>query len=190
MKSAISTSGYARRSRLVCAKNPLPQMPSYLLNMTLGVGVLFCSTAGLSAGVTTVLSNQAQLPEIGFSLLRVVGALSLVLALFLGGVWLYRNWQRLVIQKGKAPKLSILEVKPLGQRHGLYLVGYEQQRFLLASSPTGITLVTHLPDSETFTEEPVSPVPTPFNRAFQKLLSRAASLERAVNGKTVRHARQ
>ena len=75
----------------------------------------------------------------------MAGALALVVALFLGGVWLFRNWQRLTVQRGKAPKLNVLEVRSIGPRHALYVVGYEQQRFLLSSAPTGIAMLTALP---------------------------------------------
>ena len=56
------------------------------------------------------------------------GALALVW-LFLGGVWLFRNWQRLVIQRGRAPKLNVLEIRSLGGRQALYVVGYEAGTF-------------------------------------------------------------
>ena len=84
-------------------------------------------------------------PSLLFSLVRMLGALALVFALFLAGVWLFRNWQRLTIQRGKAAKLNVLEVKSLGPRHALYVVGYEEQRFLLSSAPTGVTMLTALP---------------------------------------------
>jgi flagellar biogenesis protein FliO len=67
------------------------------------------------------------------------------LAVFFGGVWLFRNWQRTVSAKGQMPKLNILETKSLGQRHALYVVGYEQQRLLIAASPAGVTMLTPLP---------------------------------------------
>jgi flagellar biogenesis protein FliO len=79
------------------------------------------------------------------SIFRVLGALAIVLAVFFGGVWLFRNWQRTVSAKGQMPKLNILETKSLGQRHALYVVGYEQQRLLIAASPAGVTMLTPLP---------------------------------------------
>ena len=88
------------------------------------------------------------LPDAGASVFRVMGALILVIAVFLGGVWLFRNWQRLATKKSGGAKLNLLEVKSLGQRQSLYVVGYQQQRMLLASSPAGITLVSHLPAAE------------------------------------------
>ena len=91
------------------------------------------------------ISPALPTPDIGISLLRVMGALALVLGVFLAGVWLFRNWQRLAIQRGRAPKLNVLEIRSLGGRQSIYVVGYEQERFLLASSPAGVNFLTHLP---------------------------------------------
>jgi flagellar biogenesis protein FliO len=120
--------------------------------------------------VNKVPAISSALPDMGASLLRVVGALVVVIAVFLAGVWLFKNWRRLTSRKGAAPKLSVLEVRSLGQRQAIYVVGYEQQRLLLASSSTGVTLLTHLPSVE---EEP--PLDTPkmsFAEAFQQVLAR------------------
>jgi flagellar biogenesis protein FliO len=99
-------------------------------------------------------------PELGMSLVRVFGALFLVLAIFLGGVWMFRNWQRFATPSGRAPKLNVLEVRSLGGRQALYVVGYERERYLLSSSQTGVNLVTHLPladESTTTTAEGAKP---------------------------------
>ena len=84
------------------------------------------------------------LPDAGVSVFRIFGALALVVGLFLGGVWLFRNWQRLALRRGRIPKLNILETRGLGGRHALYVVGYEDERFLIASSPAGVNLLSHL----------------------------------------------
>lgn len=112
------------------------------------------------------------LPDLGFSLVRLFGALVLVLALFLGGVWLFRNWQRLAVYKGRKPRLNILEVKSLGSRQALYLVSYEQQRLLISASPAGINLLTHLPEAgaEEATPEGV-PAPPSFAESFRRVLA-------------------
>jgi flagellar biogenesis protein FliO len=94
------------------------------------------------------------LPDASFSVIRVFGALVLVLALFLAGVWLFRNWQRLALRRGQPSQLQILEVKALGGKHALYVVGYQQQRLLLASSPAGVALVSHLPAADVTEVEP------------------------------------
>jgi len=107
-----------------------------------GLFLLLPLTGAAEAAVPATLPPA--LPDVGLSLVRVMGALALVLAIFLGGVWLFRNWQRLVIQRGRAPRLNVIEVRSLGGRHALYVVGYEQERFLISASPAGVHLVSHL----------------------------------------------
>ena len=114
-----------------------------------GLVVAFCvPPSALAETAPSPLTTSPPLPDVGVSLLRVFGALAVVLAVFLGGVWLFRNWQRLVIQRGRPPRLNVLEVRSLGGRHALYIVGYEQDRFLLAASPAGVQLLSHLPPSD------------------------------------------
>lgn len=117
---------------------------------------------------TLTLANLP-MPDVGFSVFRVMGALVFVLALFLGGVWLFRNWQRLMVQKGRSPKLNVLETKSLGNRHALYVVGYEQQRLMLAASPAGVTLISHLPSAES--EAAPAPATPAFAETLQRMLA-------------------
>jgi flagellar biogenesis protein FliO len=109
---------------------------------------------GSWAQPTNLPPLEAPVPGLASSVLRMLGALAIVLALFLGGVWGFKNWQRLIVRPGKPAKLNVLEVKPLGHRHALYVVGYEQQRLLLAASPTGVTFLSHLPMAEHTVAEP------------------------------------
>jgi flagellar biogenesis protein FliO len=110
-------------------------------------------------------------PDIGTSLLRVTGALALVIGIFLAGVWLLRNWQRLSIQRGRAPKLNVLEIRSLGGRQSIYVVGYEQERFLLASSPAGVNFLTHLPAAGNEGESAAETKPQiPFSQALAQVL--------------------
>jgi len=136
----------------------------------LASGIFFVTNSVL--GQTNALGfPNKPLPDVSFSALRVLGALIFVLAVFLGGVWLFRNWQRFMVQKGRAPKLTVLEAKALGNRHALYVIAYEQQRMMLAASPTGVTLISHLPAAE-----PESVVPAPaaplFAQTLQQMLTR------------------
>jgi flagellar biogenesis protein FliO len=109
------------------------------------------------------------LPEVTFSLVRIFGAMLLVLALFFGGVWLFRNYERLTGARGRPNKLQILEMKALGNRHALFVVGYEQQRLLIASSPGGITLLDRLPPATSAEAETVT-APASFAETLGKLL--------------------
>jgi flagellar biogenesis protein FliO len=111
-------------------------------------------------------------PSAALSVLRVLGAMALVFGLFFGGLWLWRHWQRLVLTQGRAPKLTVCEAKSLGQRHTLYVIGYEQQRMLVSASPTGVSLLTPLPDDEA--SDVAQSVPAPVRPAkFGALLLQA-----------------
>jgi flagellar biogenesis protein FliO len=114
------------------------------------LGAIFLAAIDASAESLDATHNSTlpiALPDTGAAILRVCGAFFVVVALFLGGVWLFRNWQRLAMQKSGAAKLNLIEVKSLGQRQAIYVVGYQQQRMLLASSPAGVTLLSHLPSA-------------------------------------------
>jgi flagellar biogenesis protein FliO len=113
-------------------------------------------------------------PDAGISLLRVTGALALVLGLFLGGAWLFKNWQRLAVQRGRQPKLNVLETRSLGGRQAVFVVGYERQRFLVATSPSGVNLLSHLPEAEAGGNVPAeTPAgPMSFGQALTQVLKR------------------
>jgi flagellar biosynthetic protein FliO len=120
--------------------------------------------------VTNLPAISSALPDMGTSLLRVMGALVLVIAIFLGVVWLFKNWKRLTLRNGATPKLTVLEVRSLGQRQAIYVVAYEQQRLLLASSSAGVTMLSHLPSSDA---APAVDLPKmSFAEAFQQVLAR------------------
>ena len=128
--------------------------------------------ASVRAEATNVISTAPPLPDVGGSFVRVLGALALVLGIFLGGVWLFKNWQRLTHRHGSAPKLNIVESRSLGARQGIFVIGYDKQRFLVASTPTGVNLLSHLPDaeiSETDATERTS-APMPFAQALANVL--------------------
>jgi flagellar biogenesis protein FliO len=129
-------------------------------------GVLRAQTNQSAAGSL----GPPPLPEAVPSLLRVLGALGVVLGIFLGGVWLYRNWQRLALPRGGRPKLNIIETRPLGGRQALYVVGYEQGRFLIASSPAGVSLLSHLPDATAGEGGAGEKAPLPFHLMLAQML--------------------
>lgn len=142
-------------------------MNSNLTHLRRIVCRLLLSTAIFSAPAafaetTNTLALNNSFPDTAGSMVRVFGALALVLAIFLGGVWLVRNWRRLTMPRGQAPKLNVLETKSLGGRHALFVVGYQNERFLVSSSPAGINMLTHLqPADETAeVEKPGAPQPT------------------------------
>jgi flagellar biosynthetic protein FliO len=103
----------------------------------------------------------------------MVGSLAIVIALFFGGIWCFRNMHRLkpAGAKTRERKLQVLEGKTLGPRQAVYVVAYEQQRLLIGATAQGISLLTHLPDG---TERPdaESIVPVSFGEALLHALGR------------------
>ena len=122
-----------------------------------------------SLEATNLPAMSSGMPDVASSFLRMMGALGFVLALLLGGAWFARNWQRLNGQRGRSTKLRVLEVRSLGNRQAVFVVGYEQQRLLLAASPAGITLIDRLPSAPP--EEPeASPAPVGFAETLRRIL--------------------
>ena len=117
--------------------------------------LVLATSVGMAEPVQpTVVSNA--LPDVGSSLLRLAGALVVVFAVFFGGVWCFRNWQRLTINRGALSNLRILEVKALGNRQALYLVNCDQRRLLIGSSSAGLTMLCDVDDARTNIPETVS----------------------------------
>jgi flagellar biogenesis protein FliO len=127
------------------------------------------NVSAASPDAAPVSTFPSALPNAGASVFRVCGAFIVVVAVFLAGVWLFRNWQRLTVRKSGGTKLTLIEVKSLGQRQAIYVVGYQEQRMLLASSPAGVTLLSHLPSAEVEKTAPVTNLS--FAEALKHVLS-------------------
>lgn len=108
--------------------------------------------------------------SLAWSLVKMIGALAIVFSIFFAGVWLMRNGQRVLAKRGLSAKLQILEAKSLGARQTIYVVGYEKQRMLIASSPAGVNFLSALPAAENET-----PVAEPSGPAFADILRKALS---------------
>jgi flagellar biogenesis protein FliO len=137
--------------------------------LKIAVGLL--ALASTSFGADTILAPAP--PSIGFSVLRMIGALCLVFSLLFGGVWVFKNSARFAPGRGRAAKLKVLESRSLGHRHSIFVVGYDNQRILLSTSPTGVTMLSHLPEAsveETETEVATDTTPN-FSTAFLQALT-------------------
>ena len=146
-----------------------------LLLFPLAVWPLSAGAAAAAAPVSSLplLPSAAPLPDAGASVLRLLGALVFVVAVFLVAVWGLRRWQRAGSIGRKGPRLTILDVQSLGGRQALYVVAYDRQRFLVGSSPTGVALLTQLPEGESEAEGPSAQAS--FASALHQVLSRKAS---------------
>ncbi len=146
----------------------------YALFFAASMSFAFATDLTSTAASTNALPTlpTAAMPSPASSLFRVLGALALVMAAFFGGVWLFRNWQRMAVAKGHAPKLNIIETRSLGQRHALHVIGYEQQRILIAASPSGVTILTTLPAAATAAVEEAPVNKINFTDALRQALQR------------------
>lgn len=111
------------------------------------------------------------LPDVTFPLLRIVGALVFVLALFAAGAWFVRRWNGLAGPgAGRPARLRLLEVRSLGQRQALFVVAYDRQRLLVAASPAGIALLDRLPEATEAEIATLSEPPPSFAEALRRVL--------------------
>jgi flagellar biogenesis protein FliO len=121
-------------------------------------------TCAASFAQTNAIPQPLPLPSAGPSIIRVFSAFALVIALFFGGVWAWRNWQRFLPRTGRpAPLLDICEARSLGNRQTIFVVRYDRQRFLIAAGPSGVSLLSPLDEGSEF-EVPSSIAPFPPGR--------------------------
>jgi len=143
--------------------------------VNLAAGAAFVCLAASAAAATNAPATPAPaapaLPDAGESFLRVIGALMFVLALFLGGVWLFRNVQALHLSGGRLQKLRVLEARSLGGRQAVYVLGYGDKRLLIGASASGIQHLRDLPD-ESEPEPPPEPRRSFGNALKQQLKGR------------------
>ena len=107
------------------------------------------NSGGVEAASTVGGGVLAEGPGIGLeSLVQLMGMLLLVLGLFAAFAWAVKRWRLLPQLRGGQNRLQILEVRSLGQRNSLMVVGYGEQRFLIGTSSAGLQLLSQLPEEE------------------------------------------
>src|SRR5688500_4772256 len=97
----------------------------------------------VAAAETVSLNNGT---SVTVSVFRMLGSLALVIGLFFGAAWLFKNGARFKVAGSSQRKLQVIEAKSLGARQAVYVIGYENQRMLIGSTASGLALLTHLPD--------------------------------------------
>ena len=103
-------------------------------------------------------------------MVRIVGALMIVMAVLLGGAWWFRKSRFFGLVPAQSSHLSVIETRSLSSRHALHVVEYGSKRFLIADSPAGTNYLTDLEKleeeaTEEFDEaaEKISPAVLPAN---------------------------
>ena len=113
--------------------------------------------------------TQGQAPEAPPSGLRAFGSLVLVLGLAGASLWALKKYGRGRIPGGGGGKLRVEETLALGDRRFVSILDVEGERFLVALTPQGISLISRLDPGDR--GEP----PT-----FEDALSRQVDLGRPV----------
>lgn len=135
------------------------------------IGILYCLQSGYSADTNAILSGTNSLsttsnfilnsentkPEFDpvESFFRVLSGLVIVILIFLGGVWLYKN--RLTQPGAHAlnGQLKVLESKFLGNKQGIVVIAYGNKRMMLGTTHGSMSKISDLPD---LTDEEISKV--------------------------------
>ncbi len=141
--------------------------------LSFAVIVFLCAAPALAfADTNTLALAPTPLPSAAGSVIRMLASLAFVLALFFGGVWLFKNWQRVARIKNKS-KLRIVEAQPLGPRQVIYVIGYQEQRFLVGASQAGVSLISELPEGAMVEEKTeTNGAPASFASLLQHALGR------------------
>ena len=125
------------------------------------------------SGTNSIPGLSSSGPSAAVSVFRMIGALCLVFALLFAATWLYRNGARFSAGRGAQRKLHVLEARSLGGRQSVLVVAYDHQRFLIGTTPQGMTLLSHLPEAaEDAAPASNSIVALPFTDALMHALGR------------------
>lgn len=122
--------------------------------------LLILLVCGLSAPTFAAEGVASGAPSAAYSAARLIGGFALIGALLFAFAWFARRGVFPGLKGGGNARLKVVEARSLGQRHALYVVGYGSQRLLVASSPGGVSLLTHLPEARPGEEADVPATPT------------------------------
>jgi len=87
-------------------------------------------------------------PNAGPSGWRALGSMVLVLGLCGGGLWAFRKWGANKLPGSGGTRLKVEETLALGDRRFVSILKVDDERFLIALSPTAVTLMTRLDNVE------------------------------------------
>ena len=107
--------------------------PSNLLYGNFATATLAVRTRRLQPELSPVMRLRVSVARCWDQISRVVGVI----------------WKALIVRARRIPKsLVVQETAALGDRRFVLVVQFEQQRFLIGTSPSSVTLLAPLPDAE------------------------------------------
>lgn len=93
-------------------------------------------------------TQAASAPAPGPSPWRALGSLVLVAGLAGGGLWAFRKWGANRLPGSGGTRLKVEETLALGDRRFVSILKADEERFLIALSPQGVTLMARLDSVE------------------------------------------
>jgi flagellar biosynthetic protein FliO len=130
-------------------------------------------------------------PDLGFSVLRTIGGLGLVLTLIVVGYFgLRKIAPRYFMKSASSHTMKVVETLPMGDRRSISLVEVANSRFLVGNTPHQINLILTLPDSMSLVSEteaipphPKTASPRELTPQFKKVydVEKGRSMPRGVN---------
>lgn len=101
-----------------------------------------------------VQAEGIAVPDVGFSVLRTVGGLGLVLTLIAGGYFGVRKFAPQYFAKSPSGQaMKVIETLPMGDRRSISLIEVANNRFLVGNTPQQINLIFAMPDSLSLVSE-------------------------------------
>ncbi len=107
-------------------------------------------------------SDKTDLAEsgTGFSFLRVVGGLGLVLSLIVLGTFGIRKFAlQYLVKRTPERNLKVIETLPMGERRSIAVIEIDERRLLIGNTPNQITLLAALSESPSLRGEQESATP-------------------------------
>ncbi len=107
-------------------------------------------------------SDKTDLAEsgTGFSFLRVVGGLGLVLSLIVLGTFGIRKFApQYFVKRTPERNLKVIETLPMGERRSIAVIEIDERRLLIGNTPNQITLLAALSESPSLRGEQESATP-------------------------------
>jgi flagellar biogenesis protein FliO len=99
----------------------------------------------LDDGKPTQSSAPVSAPASGW---RALGSMLLVAGMAGGGLWAFRKWGASRLPGAGGQRLKVEETLALGDRRFISILKVDEERFLIALSPTGVNLMTRLDNVE------------------------------------------
>jgi flagellar biosynthetic protein FliO len=105
--------------------------------------------------VQPVMADNSPAEESGFSMLRAIGGLGIVLCLLVGGYFAARKLSPQYFVKGASERsLKVIETLAMGDRRSIAIIQVANSRFLVGNTPHQINLLTSLPEPTPLVSEP------------------------------------